>query len=74
MLSAEKNPTLYGTLPAFQRLISRLQGLQRHEDLEVYDIMQEGIDKLEEYQQETEGVPAYKLAISKGSYLNIGFF
>jgi hypothetical protein len=35
------------------------------EELEISDIIQEGIDKLEEYQQETKNVPAYKLAISK---------
>ena len=74
MLSAEKTPTLYGTLPAFQRLIYKLQDLQANEDLEFYDIIQNGIQKLEEYQQETESVPAYKLAISKLSYLYIGVF
>jgi hypothetical protein len=39
--------------------------LQSNEDLEVYDIIQDGINKLEEYQQETDAVSAYKLAISK---------
>lgn len=74
MLSAEKTPTLYGTLPAFQKLISRLQKLRSEEDLEVYDIIQDGIRKLEQYQQETESVPAYTLAISKLSHLYIGVF
>ena len=65
MLSAEKTPTLHGTLPAFEGLILQLQCLQEKEELEISDIIQEGIDKLEEYQQETKNVPAYKLAISK---------
>jgi hypothetical protein len=39
--------------------------LQSNEDLEAYDIIQDGINKLEEYQQETDAVSAYKLAISK---------
>lgn len=65
MLSAEKTPTLHGTLPAFENLISKLQSLQMEEELVISDIIQEGIDKLEEYQQETKNVPAYKLAISK---------
>jgi hypothetical protein len=65
VLSAEKTPTLHGTLPAFKGLILQLKGLQEKEELEISDIIQDGIDKLEEYQQETENVPAYKLAISK---------
>jgi hypothetical protein len=65
VLSAKKTPTLHGTIPAFEGLIFKLQSLQMEEELEISDIIQEGIDKLEEYQQETKNVPAYKLAISK---------
>ena len=65
MLSAEKIPTLYRTLPAFERLLFKLKRLQNEAELEFNDIIQDGIEKLEEYQQETESVPAYKLAISK---------
>ena len=65
LLSAEKTPTLYGTLPAFEKLLFKLRKLQNEAELEFNDIIQDGIEKLEEYQQETESVPAYKLAISK---------
>jgi len=47
-LSAEKTPTLWGTLPAFEALIFRLQEYQ-HTDIDVDDIITEGIEKLEEY-------------------------
>jgi hypothetical protein len=33
--------------------------------MDVYDIIQDGIDKLEEYQQETDSVPAYTLSVRK---------
>jgi hypothetical protein len=36
-----------------------------HDDLDVYDLIQDGINKLEEYQQETDNVPAYTLSTSK---------
>jgi hypothetical protein len=34
-------------------------------DLDVYNITEGGIQKLEEYQEETELVPAYTLSICK---------
>jgi len=42
-----------------------LKKYQNEHDLEVYDMIQDGIEKLQEYQQETMNVPAYTLAISK---------
>ena len=42
-----------------------LRKYQNEHNLEVYDMVQDGIEKLEEYQQETVNVPAYTLAISK---------
>lgn len=64
LLSAEKCPTLYGTLPAFEGLISKLKQ-HKNEHEEVDYIIEDGIDKLEEYQQEIANVPAYTLSISQ---------
>jgi hypothetical protein len=66
-LSAEKTPTLWGTLPAFEALLTKLRRYQNDErsNIEIYDIINEGIQKLEEYQQETEYAPAYILSIRK---------
>ena len=63
-ISAEKTPTLWGTLPAFKALITRLQQHQRT-DVAVIDIIEEGVQKLEEYEQETTTVPAYTLSLCK---------
>ncbi len=62
ILSVEKTPTLWGTLPAFEALRIRLQQYQ-NQDVETFDIVDEGIQKLEEYQQETTTVPAYILSL-----------
>lgn len=62
ILSAEKTPTLWGTLPAFEALLVKLQE-HALSDLDSYEIIQEGIKKLEEYQQETTNVPAYILSL-----------
>jgi hypothetical protein len=42
-----------------------LRKYQNEHNLEVYDMVQDSIEKLEEYQQETVNVSAYTLAISK---------
>jgi hypothetical protein len=65
MLSAKKTPTLCRTLPAFEALISTLKKYQNEHSYEIYDIIQDGIEKLDKYQQEISNIPAYTLAISK---------
>jgi hypothetical protein len=63
-LSAEKTPSLFGTIPAFQALIAKLQEYgDKHS--RVNGIVQAGIMKLNDYLAETNIVPAYVLAISK---------
>jgi hypothetical protein len=66
-LSAEKTPTLWGTLPAFEALLIKLQRYKYDErsNIETFDIIDEGIQKLEEYQQETTSAPAYILSLCK---------
>jgi hypothetical protein len=64
LLSAEKTPTLCEALPAFEGLVAKLKKYQREHDLDVYGMIQAGIQKLEEYQQETDTAPAYTLSIS----------
>ena len=63
VLSGEKCPTICGTLPAFEALLIKLKRIQREQDIEFYDILEDGIEKLEEYKQDTDNVPAYTLAI-----------
>jgi hypothetical protein len=64
-LSAEKTPTLWGTLPAFEALITRLQHHQRSNISEItsFEIIESGIEKLKEYEKETTSVPAYTLSL-----------
>ncbi|KAI0283749.1 hypothetical protein BC826DRAFT_920380, partial [Russula brevipes] len=64
ILSGEKTPTLCGTLPAFKGLLAKLKRYQMH-DIEVDNIIEVGIDKLEDYQGETDDIPAYTLSICK---------
>ncbi|KAI0000323.1 hypothetical protein BJV77DRAFT_939174, partial [Russula vinacea] len=66
VLSSEKTPTLCNTLPSFDGLLTTmLKRCQVDLSMDVYDIIQDGIDKLEEYQQETDSVPAYTLSVHK---------
>ena len=55
-------PTLWGTLPAFKGLITKLTE-HTTPDLEIGAIIDNGVQKLKKYQQETDAVPAYTLAI-----------
>jgi hypothetical protein len=64
-LSSEKTPTLCNTLPSFDGLLTMLKRCQVDLGMDVYDIIQDGIDKLEEYQQETDSVPAYTVSVRK---------
>jgi hypothetical protein len=66
-LSAEKTPTLWGTLPAFEALITKLRQHQRSQTTHIasFEIVEYGIEKLEEYEQETTTVPAYTLSLCK---------
>ncbi|KAK7021712.1 hypothetical protein R3P38DRAFT_2367908, partial [Favolaschia claudopus] len=61
-LSAEKTPTLCNALPAFEAMIKKWEQMQ--DDFpEAASIIQKGIDKLNEYQDRIEDVPAYTLAM-----------
>jgi len=66
LLSAEKTPTICGTIPAFEGLIKTLRKLQ-HKKFSTYNTIQPGIEKLEDYHAETAYTPAYTLAICKFS-------
>lgn len=61
MLSAEKTPTLCGTLPAFDGLIKSLQKFQS-DNISAFNIIQPGVDKLETYQAATADISAYIIA------------
>lgn len=64
LLSAEKTPTLCGTIPAFEGVIKTLEKFQE-DNISAFQIVTAGIDKLEEYQNATADSPAYILAICK---------
>lgn len=64
LLSAEKTPTICGTVPAFEGLIKTLREYQ-YKNISAIDIIKPGIKKLEDYHAETAFVPAYTLAICK---------
>jgi hypothetical protein len=63
VLSAGKCPTICGTLPTYKGLLIELNKYQREQGLELFDILENGIKKLEEYKQETDNVSAYTLSI-----------
>ena len=64
LLSAEKTPTICGTIPAFEGLIRTLREYQ-HDNFSSFNMIQPGIEKLEDYHAKTVDVPAYTLAICK---------
>jgi allophanate hydrolase subunit 1 len=64
VLSAEKCPKLCGTLPAYEGLLLKLKEYQQKHQA-VSNVLEKGIEKLVEYQQETDNVPAYTLSICK---------
>lgn len=61
MLSFEKTPTLALAIPAFQSMIIAWKKMQGSMP-EAEDIIQKGIDKLEDYENRLDSVPAYTLA------------
>ena len=74
MLSADKCPTICGSLPAYEGLLKELRKYQREQGIELFDILEDGIEKLEEYKQETDNVPAYILSICEYLLLLIILF
>jgi hypothetical protein len=67
VLSAEKTPTLWRTLPAFDNLI---KGLKSHLELrttplDAIPIVEDAIEKLDDYKEEIEDIPAYALSLGK---------
>ena len=63
LLSLEKVPTLTYTIPFFGQLISSLKKEQAKPELQVtYEIIQKGIDKLEDYESRLDSIPANILA------------
>ena len=64
MLGSEKTPTLPYIVPAFAAFIQRWTDLA-DENLDWYAIIQPGLNKLEEYQEELGKTPAYILAMGK---------
>lgn len=77
-MSGEKTPTLCNVVPFFQSLISSWEALQEKlvdeneecQTIEI-DIIQAGINKLKEYFDRTDAVPACTIAMSKSIFNSI---
>jgi hypothetical protein len=71
LLSAEKTPTLWRTLPAFDNLIKRLKSHQQKATtpLDAFEIIEAALSKLEDYRKEIEDVSVYVLALGKSLLL-----
>ncbi|KAH6906874.1 ribonuclease H-like domain-containing protein [Coprinopsis sp. MPI-PUGE-AT-0042] len=62
VLSSEKTPTLHHALPCFQAMVAKWKAMANEKPL-FADIINAGIEKLEEYMEVIAEVPAYTLAI-----------
>lgn len=62
VLSSEKTPTLHHALPSFRGMITTWTAM-RAKKPQFASIIDAGIEKLEEYMEMVEDVPAYTLAI-----------
>jgi hypothetical protein len=49
VLSADKCPTICGSLSTYEGLLKELRKYQREQGIELFDILEDGIEKLEEY-------------------------
>ncbi len=65
--SHEKIPTLHRTLPAFKAIITKWNEYAE-DNPEYSSIVQEGIDKLEEYDDQAQSLPAFVLAMGKSVF------
>ena len=62
-LSSESTPTLCDAIPSFERMLKVWEEDQiKHP--ETAGIVQAGIDKLEDYSERIDSIPAYVLAMS----------
>jgi len=67
-LSSEKTPTLCNAFPAFEGM-KQVWKEHQVEHPETCNIVQEGLDKLDDYRDRADHVPAYVLAMCKYQYL-----
>jgi hypothetical protein len=65
-LSSEKTPTLCDTIPSFKVMVQKWIEKQE-EDPETHAIIQQGLNKLDNYREQVNLVPAYVVAMSKFS-------
>ncbi|KAK7040966.1 hypothetical protein R3P38DRAFT_2768385 [Favolaschia claudopus] len=72
-LSSETTPTLGHALPAFEAMISQWEKQQASHP-ETASIVQKGIDKLEDYRQRVEDVPAYTLSMLVSPALKLAWY
>ena len=67
-LSSEKTPTLCNAFPAFKGM-KRVWKEHQVEHLETSDVVQEGLNKLDDYRDRADHVPAYVLAMYMYQFL-----
>ncbi|KAI5896313.1 uncharacterized protein SCHCODRAFT_01093448 [Schizophyllum commune H4-8] len=68
ILSGEKTPTLCNAIPSFERMARRWEQLKT-ELPGMSSVIDRGLDKLEEYRDKTDVVPAYVMAMCKVPFL-----
>ncbi|KIK03726.1 hypothetical protein K443DRAFT_94647 [Laccaria amethystina LaAM-08-1] len=71
ILGAETTPTLCYSIPAYSALINRWT-LLKEDNPQWADLIQPGLDKLEDYQDRLADTPAYVLAMGKLIHIKIG--
>lgn len=69
ILSAESTPTLCYSILAFSAFIERWEELQLEEP-HLHDIIEQGLNKLRDYQEELPKTPAYTVAMGKLIYIS----
>jgi hypothetical protein len=65
VLSMEKTPTLCHTVPTFECFIRKWEALRDDPNTPhgFYNVIKAGLEKLEDYQERTDDVPAYVIAM-----------
>lgn len=70
-MGAETTPTLCYSIPAYSALINRWT-LLKEDNPQWADLIQPGLDKLEDYQERLADTPAYVVAMGKLIHIQIG--
>lgn len=67
-LSAEKTPTLCEALPAYDAMLTVWKRLQTELPASYAQVIEAGVQKLDQYRDRTTEAPAYYLSMCKSLY------